>query len=199
MHYKKGLASVWAVLITVVIMLGLVGGGYYYFNKQNESKKTDLQKQITDLEKQIADLKKVSTTATTSTTAATEPAGLTYTNKTYNFTITFDKKWAEWKIKYAKNDGITASYYVEVPTTDAQYKTEAGSHDAGYASMFAIGVWTKAEWAQTLQDPMQGETKLAENDKYVFSWSHAQACPDDVMAKGIWEDIDTVIKTFKLN
>lgn len=199
MHYQKGMASIWAVLIVVVIMLGLAGGGYYYFNKQNESKKTDLQKQITDLEKQIAELKKTTAATTVPTASTSTSSDLVYNNKTYNFSITFDKKWGEWKIKYAKNDGITASYYIEVPTTDAQYKTEAGSHDAGYASMFAIGVWTKAEWEQTLQDPMQGETKLAENDKYVFSWSHAQACPDDVTAKGIWDDISNVAKTFKLN
>lgn len=199
MDYKKGMASIWAVLITVVIILGLAGGGYYYLNKQNSDQKTSLEKQVTDLETQITDLKKAATATSSSTTPTTTSSNLVYNNSTYNFSITFDKKWGEWKIKHAKNDGITATFYVEVPTTDANYKTEAGSHDAGYASMFAISVWTKAEWAQTLQDPVQAETKLTENANYVFSWSHAQACPDDVMEKGIWNDINNVVKTFKLN
>lgn len=198
MHYKSGLASVWAVLITMVIMLGLAGGGYYYLNKQNESKKTDLQNQITELEKQIALLKKPAATASTS--ASTTPAtGLVYENKTYNFSLTFDTKWSSWKIKYAKIDGSTATYYVEVPTADANYAKEELTHDAGYASMFALSVYTPAEWTAVQSGELNTDTKLKENANYVFAWSHAQASPDDVMAKGIWDDIDNIIKTFKLN
>lgn len=197
MHYQKGMAGIWAVLITVVIMLGLGGGGYYYLNKQNESKKADLQKQITDLEKQIVDLKKTTTAATPATT--TTDSDLVYTNKTYNYSITFDTKWSSWKIKYAKIDGSTATYYVEVPTTDANYANEESTHDAGYASMFAISVYTPAQWTALQADGNPTDVKLAENSNYVFAWSHAQACPSDVQAKGIWDDISNVVKTFKLN
>lgn len=89
MHYKKGLANVWAVLITVVIMLGLVAGGYYYMNLKNAKAKDDLNKQIVSLNSDLAALKKASSTASTTATAATNSSLKTYTNKTYGYSFQY--------------------------------------------------------------------------------------------------------------
>jgi hypothetical protein len=86
MHYKKGLASVWAVLITVIVMLGLAGGGYYYWHSKTVKDKSDLNKKITDLTVELATLKKASTASTAATSATTSESGLkTYTNTTYGY------------------------------------------------------------------------------------------------------------------
>lgn len=202
MHYKKGMAAVWAILITLVIMLGLAGGAYYYFNQKFTNDKKSLQSQIDDLNKQIADLKKAATatTSTSSTSSTATTSANTYTDKTYNFTLTFNTKWAGWKIKTAHIDGSVITYYFEVPTSDtSNYGNASSVNDAGYASTFAISVYTKDQWAAVPTDAGGSDTKITENATYVFGWSHAQAAPDDIIAKGIWDDINNIIKTFKLN
>lgn len=202
MHYKKGMAAGWAVLITAIIMLGIASGGYYYLSKKYTSDKNNLQNQINDLNKQISDLKKASSassTASSSTgTNASSTAGLTYTDSDYHFTITLNSKWAGWKVKYANLTGSTATLYFEVPTSDSNWATAGDTHDAGYTSLFAVSVYTKEQWAVVEAEEMNPKQKLAENSNYVFAWSHSQAAPDDVIAKGIWDDIASVIATFKL-
>lgn len=87
MHYKNGLASIWAVLITVLIMLGLAGGGYYYWHSKTVKDKAVLDKKITDLTAEVAALKKSETSTTSS---ATSESGLkTYTNTTYGYSFKY--------------------------------------------------------------------------------------------------------------
>lgn len=198
MHYKRGMANIWAVLITLVIMLGLAGGGYYYQNNQFKKQKDDLQKQIDDLNKQANDLKGTESAAE-SAADETADSELVYTNKSYGFSITFNTKWHEWRVKTGNVAGTTATYYIEAPTTDANYASEESTHDAGYASLFAISVYTPAQWAAVQAEGGPGETKLGEKGNYVFAWSHAQAAPDDVVTAGLWDDINNVIATFKVN
>ena len=200
---RNGAKAFWAVFLTLIIMAGAGFAAYYYYlTPKFSNEKKDLQNQIDQLSKQIADQKKLNDAATNATATATSAAStsskLVYNDPTYGFSLTFNTKWTGWKIKKTKNDGITASYYIEVPTTDSSWGS-GGTNDAGYTSIFALGVWTKAEWAQALSDPIQAETKIAESDDYVFSWSQAQAAPDDILAKHLFEDIKSVIATFKLN
>jgi len=198
MNYQRGMASIWAVIITLVIMLGLAGGGYYYLNQKNTNDKKALQTQIDDLNKQISDLKGVESAAE-STADTTTDSELVYTNKSYGFSLTFSTKWHEWKVKTATVPGTTATYYIEVPTEDANYASDESTHDAGYASMFAVSVYTKEQWTAAQSEELSSEKKLGEKGNYVFAWSHAQACPDDVSAQGIWDDINNVIASFKVS
>ena len=199
---RSGAKTFWAIFLTVIIMAGASYGAYYYYlTPKYENEKQNLQKQIDDLNKQVADQKKINDAAanakTKSTTSASTSSKLVYNDSTYGFSLTFNNKWTGWKAKPVKLDGITATYYFEVPTTDSSWGS-GETNDKGYASVFAISVWTKAEWEQTLSDPMQGETKITESDDYVFSWSHAQAAPEDVAAS-IFNDVENIIATFKLN
>ena len=200
---RSGAKTFWAVFLTIIIMAGAGFSAYYYYlTPKYSNEKKDLQNQIDQLNKQIADQKKANaaTEATSikpaSTTTTT--SNLVYNDSTYGFSITFNDKWTGWKVKPAKIDGVTATYYFEVPTTDSSWGS-GETNDSGYASAFALSVWTKAEWAQTLNDPMQGETKITESDDYVFSWSSAQAAPQDIQDKGLMSDIKNIIATFKLN
>lgn len=199
---KSGSKTFWAIFLTVIIMAGATYGAYYYYlNPKYSNEKKDLQNQIDQLNKQVADQKKTNTATTatsTKSTATTTTSNLVYNDSTYGFSLTFNDKWTGWKVKPAKLDGIIATYYFEVPTTDSSWGSSE-TNDSGYASVFALSVWTKAEWAQTLSDPMQGETKISETDDYVFSWSSAQAGPQDIQDKGLMSDIKNIIATFKLN
>lgn len=83
---SKGITSIWAVLVTVVIMLGLVGGGGYYWQTKTVKDKADLSKKIADLEKELDDLKETENTAKSATSKTTSESSLkTYTNKTYGY------------------------------------------------------------------------------------------------------------------
>lgn len=198
---RSGAKTFWAVFLTVIIMaLASYGAYYYYLTPKYANEKKNMQSQIDQLNQQIADQKKASgsTASTKSTAAATTSNNLVYNDSTYGFSITFNEKWTGWKVKPVKLDGITATYYFEVPTTDTSWGS-GETNDSGYSSVFAVSVWTKAEWEQTLSDPVQAEIKITEIDEYVFSWSSAQAGPEDILDKGLLDDIKNVITTFKLN
>lgn len=137
---------------------------------------------------------KVTTPKTTTTTDSV------YTNSTYGYSMTFNDKWAGYKIKtVVPTDGSATAYlHVNLPTTstDALWAKDGTTNLAGYASVMAINVFTPAQWAALDGTPGQG-TKLAENAHYVFSYSRAQDFPTDLQAAA--SDIPTVVATFKLN
>ena len=111
MHYKKGLASVWAVLITVVIMLGLAGGGYYYWHSKTAKDKSALDKKITDLTAELADLKKAETAATSATSKTTSESGLkTYTNTTYGYLFKYPTADSLIDYLYSAQSGTKIEY-----------------------------------------------------------------------------------------
>jgi len=62
-NMKKGMATVWVVIITTVIALG-IGGGYYYVENQNETEKLALQNQIDESDKKIEELERSLTALT---------------------------------------------------------------------------------------------------------------------------------------
>lgn len=88
MHYKKGMANVWVVLITVTVMLGLAGAGYYYLSSKHKKDITTLKDRLALLEGELAYLKK-SSTAASSSTASTSSSLKTYTNKTYGYSFQY--------------------------------------------------------------------------------------------------------------
>lgn len=55
---KKGIATIWVVIITVIVMLLLVGGGLYLINQKWSSNKTQLNSKIKDLEQELVELQK---------------------------------------------------------------------------------------------------------------------------------------------
>lgn len=107
---SKGMASIWVVLITVVIMLGLAGGGYYYWHSKTVKDKSALDKQISDLTAELAALKKAST-AKTATTATTSESGLkTYTNTTYGYLFKYPTADSLIDYLYSAQSGTKIDY-----------------------------------------------------------------------------------------
>jgi len=133
----------------------------------------------------------------TPTSATSTSTDLTYTNPDYGFTLTFPAAWKGYKFKEASLDGITMTYYVEVPTTDAN-ATGDSTADAGYYSPFAIGVYTLAQWDVVAASEGPHDTLITKNDTYAFGWSQANGVPPSDFTKAMQDQIKTIIDSFKL-
>lgn len=86
---KKGLAAIWAVLITVVIMAGIGTGGYFYLSAKYAKEKSDLKK-TSDSRKTDLDKLKASESTTSTTSTSTTGSGLTsYSNSYCGFSLKY--------------------------------------------------------------------------------------------------------------
>jgi len=96
---------------------------------------------------------------------------LVYKDAKYGFEITFPATWAYKFFPKTKEDGVTAIYYVSVPTTDISIDETSMGVDKGYASMFAISVFTPAQWqeAKNVGGPLP--TVGVQNTNYVVTYS----------------------------
>lgn len=120
-----------------------------------------------------------------------------YENSAYGFSFTFKPSWAGYKFfETNSNEGTAvAGYYVALPTTDTSWK-EPGGVDAGYASLFAMAIYTPAEWAKLEAQDGPKPAKLGESSKYVYTYLPGQAHPKDLGAQ--YNEINDIIKTFEL-
>jgi uncharacterized protein YgiM (DUF1202 family) len=123
-------------------------------------------------------------------TTTTNP--LVYENTDYGFSLTFPQAWAGYKFFKKIVDGV-AVYYVALPTTDKNWSESAA--EAGYASFFTVGVYTKAQWAAAQSEEMK-PLKIGEKGDYIFSFSSGQATPTDLTAR--FNEIKGIIDTFKI-
>lgn len=116
-----------------------------------------------------------------------------YENEKYGFSLTFDGGWEGYEFFEETIQGIPV-FYLGLPTTQTGYLD--GSVDSGYASLFAISVYTPSKWNEVKNSEGPKPTLLKETDKYVFVWSSAQARPDDLKTQ--FDDIKNIIATFKV-
>jgi hypothetical protein len=119
---------------------------------------------------------------------------LLYKNEKYGFNLEVVPDWAGLKV-FEKSASEVVTYYFALPTTDKAWKEEG--IDSGYSSVFAITVYSKAQYEETKKG--EGDTLVAtgQTDKYVFVASQSQAVPKDLSTK--YKEYQTVIKTFKSN
>ncbi|OGD57129.1 hypothetical protein A2V71_01695 [Candidatus Berkelbacteria bacterium RBG_13_40_8] len=134
---------------------------------------------------------------TTTTSTTTTSADLTYTNSTYGFTMTFPADWKGYKFKEATLEGITQTYYVEIPTTDKN-ATGDSTADKGYYSPFAISVYTLDQWAEVEASDGPKDTLITKDAKYAFGWSQANGVPPTDFTTAMSNEIKTIIASFKL-
>ncbi len=87
---QRGMAAVWAVLITAIIISGLAGGGYYYLSQKNSKEKKDLESQINALKKEIEDVKKAASSASSESSSALS----TYNNRWYGYSFQYPKTFS---------------------------------------------------------------------------------------------------------
>lgn len=128
-------------------------------------------------------------------TQETDP--LVYKNSTYGFQITFPSTWA-YKLFPSKfgSSGITAGYYVAVPTADTKVDESSSGVDKGYASLFAISIYTPAQWdtAKGAGGPMP--TLAVQNASYVIAYSLPNGITSsDLTAKVV--EAKSVVATIK--
>lgn len=88
MNKKNGMATIWTILITFLIMAGLAGGGYYYLSGKHKKDTDDLKNQISTLKAQLEELKKAAGT-TSGAESGTESGLTTYINKYYNYSFKY--------------------------------------------------------------------------------------------------------------
>lgn len=104
---KKGISTILVISITVIVLLGAAAGGWYYLNKDWESKKSAKEAQIVTLNKGIAEQKKsnkeaesaasakaASEAAGAAATAAAESTLSTYTSTKYGYSFQYPKAFS---------------------------------------------------------------------------------------------------------
>jgi hypothetical protein len=120
---------------------------------------------------------------------------LIYKNTDYGFQITFPEAWMTYKLIPTKAEtGVTAGYYVALATTDTTYTDSSG--EKGYDSLFAISIYTKAQWTTASAEEGPKPTLAVQNDKYVIAYS----LPNGIPAKDMTErakEAKSVITTLK--
>jgi len=134
--------------------------------------------------------------STSTTATATCP---NYTNSTYKFSLTFTSSWTGCKFKKVAIDGTTALYYVEMPTTstDPVWTVAASTHDAGYASLFALGVYTTNQWTDAIAQPAEIPAKAGTAGTFTIGYQPAQAYPEDLQTAGLASQVAAIMATFK--
>lgn len=117
----------------------------------------------------------------------------------YGFELTFGAMWTGYKIKEVTPTYALVTCYFTMPTTstDTVWTTAAIDHAASYASVFAVSVYTPAQWTAS-QEEANKPTELGHNTSYYWGWAPAQALPDDLQTKKIADDVAVVVATFKI-
>lgn len=149
-----------AVLLTVLIMLGLAGGGYYYINKQNQTDKKALQSQIDDLNAKLA-AEKTSSTVTTATTATAD--WKTYKNDTYGFSFKYPGDIKTYSNSYGVEDTQKAADFYLTKTGNGSsimdfetaYPNRWKDTDMG---VFSLPDLAQAYWDATKKDQDAGKS-----------------------------------------
>lgn len=128
-------------------------------------------------------------------TYTTEINPLVYKNPTYGFSITFPETWSSYKLfPISDPENAKAAYFVGLKTSDASYN-ETGV-DKGYVSLFAISVFTKAQWAEAADSEGPKPTLLTQNDQYIISYSLPNGTrPTDIEARV--DEVKSVLATTK--
>lgn len=122
---------------------------------------------------------------------------LVYQNKELGFQFTFLPSWAGYSFVEVKNSESTTvkTFYVTLPTKDTAWNESASGVSKGMGSLFAMGVYTKAEWAKIEEEEMK-PAKLGESAQYVYTYLPGQAYPADLKAQ--YAQIKTIIESFKV-
>lgn len=144
------------------------------------------------------DTVKTTATKTTTTTKTADANAVACGDKAYAFDLTFGKLWTGYKIKEVKPTDAIVTCYITLPTTstDPVWTAAAIDHDAKYASLMAISVYTPAQFTAASADA-NAPTKLDSNANYVWAWSQAQAIPTDLDAA--YKDDKNLVATFKIS
>lgn len=167
------------VLFLVILTAGATGGVMWYFMDQvntiNRKTIDDLRNQISKISDEVKEDNEKEDD--------NDKDDLVYKNSEYGFEMELTKNWEGYKVfKYvdSQDDSALAYYYVAMPTEDKEWD-ESPRVDDGYASIFALSVYTKQQWqeANSSEYILSGGEFIVENDEYVIAWSHSQDGPSE--------------------
>jgi uncharacterized protein YgiM (DUF1202 family) len=127
-------------------------------------------------------------------TSETNP--LVYKNTTYGFEVTFPAAWAYKFFPTQAQDGVTAGYYVAVPTADTAIDETSMGIEKGYNSLIALSIYTPSQWdtISALEGPKP--TLAVQNTKYVVAYSLPNGVPGSDLAARVAE-VKSVLATIK--
>lgn len=168
------MSAVFAVLILVVV----IGFGIYYFQNKNESiKGSEVVNEVVNKENINSD-----------TFTVKESGEVAYYNDKYDFSLTFPVAW----------QGLTATYreikWAENLSNDSIDFALSDQPDG----LFNIGVFTLEKWAEL--EKSEGPNKpvyINKNEINVFAWSMSQYAANEEMQKRRTE-VEDIIKSFSL-
>ena len=123
---KKGISTISAVCITVIVMIALAAGGWYLMDKQAKEAKKTTDDQIATLQAQVSKLEKaaISNRAASniaennSSSTPTDPTAgwKTYTNESYQFSFRYPADYSISDLStYAAKDGACISEKTGTP------------------------------------------------------------------------------------
>jgi hypothetical protein len=189
-HNEHENASVSLKVLLLIFGILLVGALGYLVYQQYYSDST-----VTESESAPS----VTTDESTTEEVTESDSWKTYTDTTYDFSLTFGDIWEGYKVKtVTPADGSAVAYlYFNMPTADAEYATATTATDAAQASIFSIGVYTPAQWGVIEAVGTATSTVISVNTdtNYVFTYGNSQAYPEALSANAT--DVATVIATFK--
>jgi len=190
------------ILLVAIIIVLLAGGGYLYYSLSSKitDLETDLDVKDQKVEQQIDDDKDedIDTVKDDEDEEVKEPEEeedepeeepvvskeIEYYNSDYGFGFTLPATWKGYRVK-------------EEDTSWGDFK--AKSLYFGFEAqegLFAVSIFTHEQWDKLQGSPDARQvSKLGENSKYVFAWSHSQYLENDEMEKRASE-IQDIIKTF---
>lgn len=181
----------WITLIVVAVFSGFFVAWYLLLGPGKTTVATTTSTPATTIKTNI-------TPTTSGSTATATPAtltDLTYNNSKYGFALTFPATWKDYKMKEANIEGVTATYYVNVPSADKS-ATGDSTANAGYFAPFAISVYTLDQWMAAEAVEGSKDNLITKNSTYAFAWNQSNGTMPSDWNKSA--DIKTIIASFKL-
>lgn len=127
-------------------------------------------------------------------TTDTDP--LVYKSTTYGFQMTFPATWNYKLFPTKAEDGVTAGYYVAIPTADVSIDESSMGVDKGYTSLFALSIYTPSQWDAASKAEGPKPTLAIQNASYVIAYSMPNGTPASDIAARVAE-AKSVIATLK--
>lgn len=122
---------------------------------------------------------------------------LVYESQKYSFRITFNSRWAGYRLIETKGPETSSrGYYVTLPTTQRDWRSVGVGIPANHALLFTINVFERADWDGLSESNKPKPTKIEESDQYVFAYTLERQFPTDLRVQS--GQIDEIIKTFEV-
>jgi len=174
-----------AIFLVILMLAGLVFGGWWYYKKYIKKSVQKIQQQTqSQAQNQIGQ------------PLATQSSETEYVNNTFGFRL---KMPASWKNYQAKSESLGGDFEVGrvsffLPTT--QKEGWESPDMPGYFNPFVITVCVKDSWDEALRAngvslPMGEE--IGRNNYYVFVWTHFNGDPPSDVSQQAIRDMQTIV------